>query len=96
MDSILVKDVFSQALESLNGELDNVTTQMTLYLENTATQGILLKPSIRKFTRSLEEAKRFIGEVPDGENRWDTDIRNEVLTIMDELESRVKSASSKK
>jgi len=96
MDSILVKGVFSQALEGLHGELDNVTTQMTLYLENTATQGILLKPSIRKFTRSLEEAKRFIGEVPDGENRWDTDIRNEVLTLVDELESRVKSASSKK
>lgn len=96
MDGTLVRGVFSRALQNLDGELDNVSKQMTLYLENTATQGILLKPAVRKLSRSLEEAKRFIGEVPDGENGWDADVRDEVLKSVEDFESRVKLASSKK
>jgi hypothetical protein len=88
--------VFSKSLQSLDGELDNVSKQMTLYLENTATQGILLKPAVRKITRSLEEAKRFIGEVPDEENGWNADMRVEVLKSVEDFETRVKLASSKK
>jgi hypothetical protein len=96
MDGNLVRGVFSKSLQSLDGELDNVSKQMTLYLENTATQGILLKPAVRKITRSLEEAKRFIGEVPDEENGWNADMRVEVLKSVEDFETRVKLASSKK
>ena len=94
MDATIVRGVFSRALDGLKGELDSVTKQMTLYLENTATQGILLKPAVHKLTRSLEEAKRFIGEVPDGENGWDADVRDEVLKSVVVLESRVKLVPS--
>jgi len=96
MNGVLVKGVFANALQNLDGELDNVSKQMNLYLENTATQGILLKPVVRKMTRTLEEAKRFIGEVPGEENGWDAEVRAEVLKSVEEYESKVKVASSKK
>ena len=95
INASLVHGVFSKAFENLDGELDNVSKQMNLYLENTATQGILLKPVVRKMTRSLEEAKRFIAEVPDGENGWDEELKEEVLKISEAFETKVKAASSK-
>ena len=91
MNGALVTSLVSTALQNLDGELDNVTKQMTLYLENTATQGILLKPVVRKATRSLEEVKRFIGEVPNEENGWDANVRAEVLKCVEDFETRVKS-----
>ena len=91
MNGALVSSLFSIALQNLDGELDNVTKQMTLYLENTATQGILLKPVVRKVTRSLEEVKRFIGEVPNEENGWDVNVRAEVLKFVDDFDAKVKS-----
>ena len=96
MDGPSVGGVFSGALEGLDGELDDVSAQMSLYLENAATQGILLKPVVRKITRSLEEARRFIGEVPEGENGWDAETRAGVLKSMEEYEAKVKVASTKK
>lgn len=91
MNGTVVNSLVSTALQSLDGELDNVTKQMTLYLENTATQGILLKPVVRKVTRSLEEVKRFIGEVPNEENGWDANVRTEVLKYVEDFETKVKS-----
>eukprot|EP00571_Detonula_confervacea_P012055 CAMPEP_0172306858 /NCGR_PEP_ID=MMETSP1058-20130122/7838_1 /TAXON_ID=83371 /ORGANISM="Detonula confervacea, Strain CCMP 353" /LENGTH=995 /DNA_ID=CAMNT_0013018873 /DNA_START=5 /DNA_END=2992 /DNA_ORIENTATION=- len=96
MSGALVKGVFSNALQNLDRELENVSKQMNLYLENTATQGILLKPVVRKMTRSLEEAKRFIGEAKDEENGWDKEVRDEVLKSLEEFELKVKVATSKK
>ncbi|KAL9191090.1 hypothetical protein ACHAXT_000796 [Thalassiosira profunda] len=96
MNAVGVKGVFSSALENVDGELDNVSKQMTLYLENAATQGILLKPVVRKITRALEDAKRFIGELPGDENGWDAELKAEVLNSMSEYEAKVKAASSKK
>jgi len=96
-NGVVVKGVFASALQYLDGELENVSKQMNLYLENAATQGILLKPVVRKVTRSLEEAKRFIGEVSQGEdNGWDLEVRSDVLKSIEEYEAKVKIASSKK
>ena len=64
-------------------------------MENTATQSILLKPVVRKMTRALEESKRFIGDVPDGENGWDAELRADVLKLMESFESKVKASTSK-
>ncbi len=91
MNGAVVSSLFSTALQNLDRELDNVTKQMTLYLENTATQGILLKPVVRKVTRSLEEVKRFIGEVPNEENGWDASVKAKVLECVDDFEAKVKS-----
>ena len=79
LNGIVVKGMFGNAFENLESELGNVSTQMKLYLENQSTQSILLKPVVRKITRALEEARRFIDEVQDDENDWDTELREEVL-----------------
>jgi len=95
MNAVLVKGVFSKALENLEGALENVSKQMHLYLENTATQSILMKPVVRKMTRSLEEARRFVGEVPDGANNWEEGAKEEVLKLSEAFETKVKSTTSK-
>ena len=95
MNGVFVKSVFSKANESLDGQLEDVSKQMSLYLENTTTQGILMKPVVRKINRSLEEAKRFIGEVPNDENDWDADIRAEIGKSLEEFESKVKIVAKK-
>jgi len=96
MNGISVKGVFASAVGNLDGELDNVSKQMNLYLENTATQGILLKPVVRKMARTLEEGKRFISEGPEEQNGWDAEMRADVLKLVEEYELKVKVASSKK
>ena len=95
INGVVVKGIFAKADSSLDGELENVSKQMNLYLENTATQSILLKPVVRKMTRALEESKRFIGDVPDGENGWDAELRADVLKLMESFESKVKASTSK-
>jgi hypothetical protein len=47
-------------------------------------------------TRSLEEVKRYIGKVPDEEYGWNADMRDVVLKFVEDFETRVKLASSKK
>lgn len=95
MNGVVVKGIFSKAASSLDSELENVSKQMNLYLENTATQSILLKPVVRKITRALDESKRFIGDIPDGENGWDTELRTEVSKLSESFEAKVKASSSK-
>ncbi|KAL7472676.1 hypothetical protein ACHAXS_013046 [Conticribra weissflogii] len=95
MNAVLVKGVFTKAFENLDGELENVSKQMNLYLENGATQSILMKPVVRKLSRSLDEARRFVGEVPDGANNWEEGAKEEVLKISETFEAKVKSATSK-
>mmetsp|Transcript_29530 Transcript_29530/g.46373 ORF Transcript_29530/g.46373 Transcript_29530/m.46373 type:complete len:955 (-) Transcript_29530:508-3372(-) len=95
MNGIVVKGMFGSALANLESELGNVSTQMKLYLENSSTQSILLKPVLRKITRALEEARRFIDEVPNDENDWDTELREEVLKSASAFETRVKGATTK-
>mmetsp|Transcript_36348 Transcript_36348/g.74084 ORF Transcript_36348/g.74084 Transcript_36348/m.74084 type:complete len:947 (+) Transcript_36348:174-3014(+) len=96
MNGIVVKGMFGNAYDNLESELGNVSTQMKLYLENSSTQSILLKPVVRKITRALEEARRFIDEVPNDENDWDTELRDEVLKSASAFETRVKAATSTK
>jgi small nuclear ribonucleoprotein (snRNP)-like protein len=95
MNGAVVKGVFSTSTSAFDGELENVSKQMNLYLENTATQNILLKPVVRKMTRALEDAKRFIGDVPDDENGWDAELRSEVVQMIENFEAKVKVVTSK-
>ena len=72
-----VSAIANRALDRLEPELGELTTQMTLYMDNQATQGILLKPVIRKISRVVEETKRFINKVAvDGNDSWVTEDRN--------------------
>uniref|UniRef100_A0A7S4J589 Conserved oligomeric Golgi complex subunit 3 C-terminal domain-containing protein n=1 Tax=Odontella aurita TaxID=265563 RepID=A0A7S4J589_9STRA len=87
--------VMGETTERLPDELAEVSTQMGLYLENPATQSILLKPVVRKITRALEDARRFVGEAVDGECGWDAEARSQVLNMMQSIEVMVKGAVSR-
>lgn len=84
---------------SLTGTSENipetgsqVTTQMALYLDNSATQSILLKPISKKITKGLGEIRKFSTEVEIGVNGWDETTRGEVILLLDEVEQKLKSS----
>jgi len=90
-----VSAIVNRALDRLEPEMGELTTQMTLYMDNQATQGILLKPVIRKITRIVEEAKRFITKVAvDGNEAWATENGNkkdEVFRVLSRFEDLIKN-----
>lgn len=90
-----VSAILDDTMERLPDELAEITTQMGLYLENPATQSILLKPVVRKITRALEDARRFVGEAVDGECGWDPEVRAQVMDMMQGVEGIVKGAVSR-
>ena len=46
---------------------------------------------MRKLTGTLEELRRFIGDVPDVENGWDGELRTDVLKPCESFEDKVKA-----
>ena len=90
-----VKALMSKTTEDLSDELKEVTTQMALYLDNPATQSILLKPVVRKITRAVDDSRKFIEDAVDGEHGWDEGVREEVMTALKIIETAVKSGSTK-
>jgi hypothetical protein len=93
MNGETVKMMFANTWESLESQIADVLEQMGLYLDNAATQSILLKPVSRKITRAIEEARKNLEKVVDGENGWDTALRIEVLGLMDKIETAIKQAA---
>eukprot|EP00538_Stauroneis_constricta_P013838 CAMPEP_0119567210 /NCGR_PEP_ID=MMETSP1352-20130426/35289_1 /TAXON_ID=265584 /ORGANISM="Stauroneis constricta, Strain CCMP1120" /LENGTH=139 /DNA_ID=CAMNT_0007616441 /DNA_START=205 /DNA_END=621 /DNA_ORIENTATION=- len=63
-----VKDMLTKNASDLEDRLVDVTAQMSLYLENPATQSILVKPIARRITKALEELRKHIVVVEDGTN----------------------------
>ena len=95
MEGGSVKALLSKTTEGLSDELKEVTTQMALYLDNPATQSILLKPVVRKITRAVDDSRKFIEDAFDGEDGWDEGTREEVLTVLATIETAVKSGSTR-
>ena len=91
-----IKAVLEETNENLNSKLDEVTSQMVLYLESSATQGILLKPAVRKITRAVDESRKVIGSLVDGSNGWDAEVRQEINGMLVSVEAIVKTGSSKR
>lgn len=87
------KTILTKTSEGLEASLTDVMEQMGLYLDNPATQSILLKPVSRKVLRALEDCKKMIQETKDGENGWDEASKTEMLSLVDTLEEQVKSSS---
>ncbi len=85
-----VETMVTQTLERLEVQLGEVTSQMALYLDNAATQSILLKPVSRKVTRTLEEARKYIVLAIEGDNGWDALKRSNVLSLLDQIENGMK------
>lgn len=80
----------SERVDQLAGEM---TSQMKLYLDNPATQSILLKPIPRKISKGLEEIRKGVSGTKDGENGWEDGIRGEVYSLIDEIEKKVKMSA---
>ena len=57
-----VNAVVSRTLDRLEPQIGEVTTQMSLYMDNSATRSILLKPVIKKIMRVLELSLIHISE----------------------------------
>lgn len=88
-----VKEMLSKTSEELEAKAREVTTQMSLYLDNPATQSILLKPISKKIFKAIEEVRKAACATTDGENGWDDAIRSEVLLLVDSIEKEMKKAS---
>jgi conserved oligomeric Golgi complex subunit 3 len=88
-----VRQVLSQTLETLEVKAGETTSQMSLYLDNPATQSILLKPISKKVSKGLEEVRRAASGRTAGENGWDDSTRSEILLMIDDLEKSVKKAA---
>ena len=93
MNGETVKSMLVVTLQSLETQLTDLLNQMSLYLDNAATQSILLKPVSRKIGRAIDEARKNFEKVKDGQNGWDTAIRIEILGLMDTMENALKKAA---
>lgn len=88
-----VKGTLSQALESFETKAGDVSLQMGLYLDNPATQSILLKPISKKVTKAMDEIRQAVLDRTDGENDWDESVLSETLILIDDLEKATKKMS---
>jgi hypothetical protein len=87
-----VKTSLGETSEKIQETGAQLTTQMALYLDNPATQSILLKPIAKKLSKGLVEIRQFAIDVADGDNGWDETTRGEVLLLLDEVEKKSKGS----
>ena len=88
-----VNAVVTRTLDRLEPELGEVHTQMGLYMENKATQSILLKPVIKKIVRVLEDTKNFISQCAVEDNdAWKEGMKDEVYKCIRDIEILIKTA----
>ena len=92
MNADKVQAILVQIQERMEVQAGEVTSQMALYLENPATQSILLKPISRKVAKALEEARKYIGQTADGVNGWDETKRGQMFMLVDEIDELVKKS----
>lgn len=85
-----VQKVLSKTTEGLDESLGIIREQMSLYLENQATQSILLKPVSKKIMRIVEDTKKAIQAATDG---WDEDSKAEAIATLESIEQKVKASS---
>lgn len=86
-------EVLKHISDKLEVSLGEVTTQMGLYLDNPATQSILLKPVSRKVTRALEDLRKLTNIMVIGVNGWDDDKKGQVMELALLLEQSIKAAT---
>ena len=89
MKSDALKRALAKTESSMDEAFGEILMQMGLYLDNPATQSILLKPVSRKILRATEEVKK---EVQASTNGWDDESKSEALTIVASIEQKLKAA----
>lgn len=91
--ALSVLDMLTKMSDTIETAFGDVSSQMALYLDNPATQSILLKPVSRKITRALEDVRKIMTQMPDGTNGWDSKSKTQVGDICTSLEEVVKAAA---
>jgi len=85
-----VKEILAKALQNLEPNAKEVLSKMSLYLENPTTQSILLKPVSKKISKGLEEIRKAVNGMTDGNAGWDETNRADILGIIDDFEKVAK------
>ncbi|CAB9508404.1 Golgi complex subunit 3 [Seminavis robusta] len=88
MNPAALQDVVAKTDAALDDSFGEVLTQMGLYLDNPATQNILLKPVSRKVVKAIDEAKKEVNGASEG---WDEETKSGILTALGSLEQKVKA-----
>jgi conserved oligomeric Golgi complex subunit 3 len=84
-----LKAVLAKTAGGMGEAFSEVSTQMALYLDSSATQSILLKPVSRKIVRATEEVKKEVQAATDG---WDEESKSEALATVASIEQNVKAS----
>ena len=85
-----VKETLATILENFEPKAKDVISTMGLYLENSTTQSILLKPVSKKISKALEEIKKGVNVMTDENGGWNESSRADILSMMNDLEKVVK------
>jgi thiamine phosphate synthase YjbQ (UPF0047 family) len=93
LEATHVKAVLTKISEQIEVRGGEMTAGMRLYLDNPATQSILLKPISKKISKGLEEIRKAVVESTNGSNGWEDDIRGEVFLLIDEVEMKLKASA---
>lgn len=98
-----IQDVLiNKTLNDLPSKMDNLLECMGLYLDNPATQSILLKPAIRKVTRATEGVRRWVqtqcgagdDDESNGAGGWNAEKRAAILDSLNRVDDLVKKVNN--
>jgi len=81
--------VLKKTSETIPEEMMNVTSQMSLYLDNPGTQSILLKPVSKRIVRAAEELRKAVASVDDTDGKWGN-AKTELEELLSGIESKMK------
>ena len=75
--------------------MNSVTTNLNIYMDSAGTQSILLKPVLRKITRSIDDIRKLIDQVPDGDLEWVAEKRVSAIGLIDAINELLTKKTSK-
>lgn len=90
----VVNRVLQETLDNIQSLLPGLQEQMALYLDNVATQGILLKPATKKILKATEEVKKWIANTVD--HHWNSETKTRASQIAAEIEPAIKNCLVRK
>jgi conserved oligomeric Golgi complex subunit 3 len=88
-----VKEILTEVSGNFETEAVELCTQMGLYLDNPATQSILLKPISKKILKALDDIREAVCNKTEGDGDWDESIRSDILLLIDDLEKNAKKVA---
>eukprot|EP00535_Pseudo-nitzschia_heimii_P007991 CAMPEP_0197178156 /NCGR_PEP_ID=MMETSP1423-20130617/3523_1 /TAXON_ID=476441 /ORGANISM="Pseudo-nitzschia heimii, Strain UNC1101" /LENGTH=851 /DNA_ID=CAMNT_0042627841 /DNA_START=89 /DNA_END=2644 /DNA_ORIENTATION=+ len=85
-----VKEKLAKTLEEFDSKLLDISNTMSVYLENSTTQSILMKPVSKKISKGLEGIKKTASGMTFENTDLDGSKLTEIIGIINDLEKTVK------